>query len=72
MKALQGIKISYRLQTLIQNQEIIRGIREDENPSAQNNFIYSLIRSNRSNRRALLGSLLNMFDENTVSYDCIS
>ena len=70
MKALPGIKMSYRLQRLLQNSdgEPVRGIRmEQDNAIAMNNFIYSLIRSNRNNRRALLGPLLNMFDETAVS-----
>ncbi|KAI0209445.1 Nipped-B-like protein [Lamellibrachia satsuma] len=66
VKAMQGIKMSYRLQEVIQKDpsEPIRGIRtDDDNIISLNSFIYSLIRSNRSQRRAMLQSLLNMFDE---------
>ena len=70
MKALPGIKMSYRLQCLLQQAtgEPARGVRSDQDtPTSMNNFIYSLIRNNRNNRRALLGPLLNMFDETAVS-----
>ena len=73
MKAMQGIKFSYRLQTLIQKdvEEPVRGIRFEENNSvALNNFIYSLIRSSRNYRRALLSSMLNLFDDTAVSEFC--
>ena len=66
---MQGIKMSYRLQEVIQKDpsEPIRGIRmDDDNIISLNSFIYSLIRSNRSQRRAMLQSLLNMFDETGV------
>lgn len=39
---------------------------DDDNIISLNSFIYSLIRSNRSQRRAMLQSLLNMFDETGV------
>ena len=69
IKAMQGIKMSYRLQEVLQTDpsEPIRGIRtEDDNIISLNSFIYSLIRNNRGQRRAMLQSLLNMFDETGV------
>ncbi|XP_013407379.1 nipped-B-like protein B isoform X1 [Lingula anatina] len=65
MKALAGIKMSYRLQQLLQADlyEPIRGIRDEDNPTALCAFLYTLIRGNRSHRRALLTNLLNMFDD---------
>ena len=66
---MQGIKMSYRLQEVLQKDpsEPIRGIRtEDDNIISLNSFIYSLIRNNRGQRRAMLQSLLNMFDETGV------
>ncbi|KAK2148127.1 hypothetical protein NP493_3287g00001 [Ridgeia piscesae] len=66
IKAMQGIKMSYRLQEILQQDpsEPIRGIRtDDDNIISLNSFIYSLIRSNRGQSRAMLQSLLNMFDE---------
>ena len=68
MKTLQGIKMSFQLQEVIQDtsQGPIRGIRTVEQPSSLNNFIYPLIRSNRNHRRAILSSLLHMFDDTQV------
>ncbi|KAK2153587.1 hypothetical protein NP493_2289g00008 [Ridgeia piscesae] len=66
IKAMQGIKMSYSLQEILQQDpsELIRGIRTDDNNIISlNSFIYSLIQSNRGQRRAMLHSLLNMFDE---------
>ncbi|XP_005090101.1 nipped-B-like protein B [Aplysia californica] len=68
MKALQGMKASYRLQKVFHSSnpmEPIRGLRyNDENqPQALNAFLYSLLRANRSHRRGLLTSTLNLFDD---------
>lgn len=73
MKALQGVKMSYKLQELLQQepQEPIRGMRDEEIPVALNNFIYTLIRSNSGQRRALLSSMLNVFDDTSVSWSPI-
>ena len=85
MKALSGIKMSYRLQTVLQEASIhdnsqasdssnhrdggvVRGLRqEDQNVSSLNAFLYSLVRNSRQHRRALVSSLLKMFDEDAVS-----
>ena len=69
MKAMQGLKYSFRLQQLVQNTgEAVRGFRDDETSLLSlNNYLYSLIRSNRNHRRALLGGILNMFDDTAVS-----
>ncbi len=68
MKAMQGVKMSFKLQELLQQDPTapIRGMREDEHTTALNNYIYSLIRSNRAQRRAMLSSMLNMFDDTAV------
>ncbi len=68
MKALQGIKMSFQLQEVLQEASSgpIRGVRVEEQPASLNNFIYSLIRSNRNHRRAILSSLLHMFDDTQV------
>uniref|UniRef100_A0A2C9MAH1 Nipped-B protein n=1 Tax=Biomphalaria glabrata TaxID=6526 RepID=A0A2C9MAH1_BIOGL len=68
MKALQGMKASYRLQKVFHSTnplEPVRGRRfNDENqPQALNAFLYSLLRSNRSHRRGLLTSIINLFDD---------
>ena len=63
---MQGIKMSYGLQEILQQDpsEPIRGIRtDDDNIISPNSFNYSLIRSNRGQRRAMLQSLLSMFEE---------
>ena len=68
---MQGIKMSYRLQEILQQDpsEPIRGIRtDDDNIISLNSFIYSLIWSNRGQSRAMLQSLLNMFDETGVCH----
>lgn len=65
MKALQGIKMSFRLQSVLHggSNEAIRGLRAGDTITSLNNFIYSLIRGNRNYRRATLSSLLHMFDD---------
>ena len=69
MKAMQGVRYSFRLQEILQQDpcEPIRGIRVEDNPVALSNFIYSLIRSNRGQRRAMLTSMLKLFDDTSVS-----
>lgn len=71
MKALQGMKASYRLQKVFCSNnpvEPVRGRRlnEENQPQALNAFLYSLLRSNRSYRRGLLTSVLNLFDDSAV------
>ncbi|XP_061192495.1 nipped-B-like protein isoform X1 [Saccostrea echinata] len=67
MKALQGLKMSYKLQQLLQSNSkgcVIRGVRDNEgNMISLNNFLYTVLRGNRSHRRAILLSLLNLFDD---------
>ncbi|XP_064624377.1 nipped-B-like protein isoform X2 [Lineus longissimus] len=74
MKSLQGIKMSYRLQVILQNDqsEPIRGIRYTTNQQSNttsctslNSFLYSVVRSSRQQRRAILTSLLNLFDDSS-------
>ena len=69
MKAMQGVKMSYRLHELLQrgnSADALRGARVDDLPTSLNSYLYSLIRGNRSQRRGLLTSLLNMFDDTAV------
>lgn len=75
MKALQGIKMCFRLQGLIQgngsNNCVIRGLHNpDDNSSSLNAFLYNVLRTNRSHRRAILTSLLNLLDDSAVSALC--
>ncbi|KAH9491444.1 hypothetical protein Btru_032197 [Bulinus truncatus] len=73
MKALQGLKASYRLQKVFHSTnplEPVRGRRfNDENqPQALNAFLYSLLRANRSHRRGLLTSVINLFDDSAQTH----
>ncbi|KAG8180025.1 hypothetical protein JTE90_026629 [Oedothorax gibbosus] len=64
MKAMLGVRMSYKMQLLIQSQdEILRGFRSQETPVARNGFLYSVMRTTRQSRRAFLFSLLKIFDE---------
>ncbi|XP_071508952.1 nipped-B-like protein A [Diadema antillarum] len=69
MKALAGIKMAFRLQLLLKEEQVfIRGMRERDNHHyALCSHLYSMIRSNRAQRRGFLISLLNLFDEHTKS-----
>ena len=68
MKAMQGIKMSYRLHRIIQQDmyQPLRGIQNEESPTSLNQHLYSIIRTNRGHRRALLNSMLNLFDDTSV------
>lgn len=69
MKSQLGIKLSYELQKILQADSkdgVIRGFRkkdQDDQPSALNGFLYSLLRGTRPQRRALVLSLLKQFDD---------
>lgn len=73
MKAQLGIRLSYRLQRIIQNKEVVRGFRtvEGEFPGALNGFLYSILRSTKQQRRAIVLSVLKQFDEQVVSLEPI-
>ncbi|BES94983.1 unnamed protein product [Nesidiocoris tenuis] len=64
MKAQNGIRLSYKLQRLIQSTDVIRGFRlkEGELPAALNGFLYSILKT-KQQRRALVMSILKQFDE---------
>ena len=66
---MAGLRMSYKMQQLIQQDLCapIRGIRDDENPVSLNNYLYTSMRGNRGHRRALLTSMLNLFDDTAVS-----
>ncbi|XP_049783352.1 nipped-B-like protein [Schistocerca cancellata] len=67
MKAQLGIRLSYKLQKILQNNSmgIVRGFRarEGEYPGALNGFLYSILRGTKQQRRALVLSILKQFDE---------
>jgi len=79
---LQGMKLSHRLQEVIKAQEhdhsaaagndkpiIVRGFRQGkdgEAPAALNGFLYSIMKTTKSQRRAILTKLLKQFDDTAV------
>ncbi|XP_041356628.1 nipped-B-like protein isoform X2 [Gigantopelta aegis] len=69
MKALQGLKTSFRLQEVLHARQKedgpIRGMRYQDDGACQslNSFLYTVLRVNRQHRRGLLTSLLNLFDD---------
>jgi len=67
MKLMKGIKLSYQLQEVLQKSSggPLRGFRtkEGELPTALNGFLYSCLRSTKSQRRAILMNLLKQFDD---------
>ncbi|XP_063406097.1 nipped-B-like protein A isoform X2 [Mytilus trossulus] len=68
MKALQGLKMSYKLQEFLINNksELVRGMRNcNDHIQSLNSRLYSVLRTNRSHRRAILTSLLNTFDDSS-------
>lgn len=69
-KSSLGIKFSYKLQTILQGDVIVRGsrVREyGEYPSSLNGYLYSILRNSRQQRRALILNILKQFDEQVVS-----
>lgn len=69
MKAVAGLKMSYQVQQAIKGSKgaVIRGIRHDDSDSTLCAHLYTLVRGNRQHRRAFLISLLNLFDDSSVS-----
>ncbi|XP_012219437.1 nipped-B-like protein A [Linepithema humile] len=65
MKSQFGIKLSYRLQKILQNDITVRGMRakDGEFPGALNGFLYTILRSTKQQRRAIVISFLKHFDE---------
>lgn len=71
MKAQAGIQLSFDLQTVLQNRSsaaniIIRGFvvkEKGEQPTALNGFLYTLLRSTKPQRRALVQAIVKQFDE---------
>ncbi|XP_059905989.1 nipped-B-like protein A isoform X2 [Gadus macrocephalus] len=65
MKAVAGMKMAYQVQQAIAGPEatVLRGFREDHTHSALCSRLFSMVRTNRTHRRAFLLSLLNQFDD---------
>lgn len=58
-----------RLQEIIQETKIIRGYRINKDgdiPVALHGFLYSIMKSTKQQRRAILTSLLKQFDDSSV------
>ncbi len=70
MKAVHGIKLSYRLQEVLQQDpsEPLRGFRVDESCVSLNHHLYASLRGTRNHRRALLTNMLNMFDDTQACF----
>nr|XP_040566817.1 nipped-B-like protein [Lepeophtheirus salmonis] len=65
-KLFQGIKLSHKLQmTIRKDGEVVRGFREKEGevPTALHGFMYSIMKTTKVQRRALLNNLLKQFDD---------
>ncbi|XP_060516001.1 nipped-B protein [Cylas formicarius] len=61
-----GIRLSYQLQKILQNDAIVRGSKvkeQGEYPTALNGYLYSLLRNSRQQRRALILKFMKHFDE---------
>uniref|UniRef100_A0A182MZ11 Nipped-B protein n=1 Tax=Anopheles dirus TaxID=7168 RepID=A0A182MZ11_9DIPT len=73
MKSHAGMQLSYELQELLQRRDeasIVRGFRvrdPQEPPSALNGFLYTLLRSTKPQRRALIQSITKQFDDGKIS-----
>lgn len=69
MKAVAGLKMSYQVQQAINGSKpaAVRGVRHDDKDAALCAHLYTLVRGNRQHRRAFLISLLNLFDDSSVS-----
>lgn len=71
MKSQAGISLSFDLQTVIQSKDnerntVVRGYavrNKDEPPTALNSFLYTLLRTTKPQRRALLQGIIKQFDE---------
>lgn len=73
MKAIAGVKMSYRLQYIIEqgSNNIVRGFRlpvqQGDPPTSLNGYLYAVVRGSRQHRRAFVLALLKQFDEQVVS-----
>lgn len=71
MKSQAGIQLSFDLQAVLQGhvesrKNIVRGFivkEKDEQPSALNGFLYTLLRNAKPQRRALVQGIVKQFDE---------
>lgn len=71
-KSQAGIQLSYELQTILQQQgkdkadAVVRGFmikEKGEQPTALNSFLYTLLRTTKPQRRALVQAIIKQFDD---------
>lgn len=75
MKSQAGIQLSYELQSILQQYGkdhvvVIRGYmvkEKGEQPTALNSFLYSLLRTTKPQRRALVQAIIKQFDEHRTT-----
>lgn len=76
MKSQAGIQLSYELQNVLQQHDkiesniIIRGYmvkEKGEQPTALNSFLYTLLRTTKPQRRALVQAVIKQFDEHRTT-----
>ena len=72
MKLLHGIRLSFKLQQIVQGDPVVtrgyRIIKDGDYPSAMNGFLYTIMKNTKSQRRAILMSLLKQFDDTSVRH----
>ena len=69
-QAIKGILLSFKLQRILRNSSIpVRGLklREDGTPEALIEFLYSIISKRKQDRRNIILSILNQFNESNKS-----
>jgi len=73
MKAVEGIKLSYRLQKLIQltDSGYLQGYRESESRISYASHVYTMLRPNKQYRRPLLQTILKQFDDQKNQIDLL-
>ncbi|CAG0882319.1 unnamed protein product [Cyprideis torosa] len=71
-KAMTGIRLSYKLQEIVQDKKPVRGYRPSDtcslatNPNSQsalNGFLYSILRTSKVQRRGIVLNVLKRFDD---------
>lgn len=75
MKSQAGIQLSYDMQSILQRhgkdlKVVVRGYvvkEKGEQPTALNSFLYSLLRTTKPQRRALVQAVIKQFDEHRTT-----
>lgn len=75
MKSQAGIQLSYEMQSILQRhgkdlKVVVRGYvvkEKGEQPTALNSFLYSLLRTTKPQRRALVQAVIKQFDEHRTT-----